>query len=380
MSNKLVIGVLFMTFGLISVSEGAIASMGEPDWSIAKAEVVQELYSYEPHLPRSLFPSLFRPPPLPAASQQRVQIVPTPTPPKYAKFSIQDKKDQPPQGQQGQPGQVKYLPQNGRNQNDNKPPPLIGSGYGPPPVLGPVYEKHPTTPPPPPQSPPPPPQSPPPHIITEQQPIYSPPQNSGGYPDATAVDRQTIVWPDTMEQSLQMSGEETALRFVVHKAGDEGEIRKALVDDGNDRGQDVKFIEGPTLRIQRHQKVYLPPKKKTVVYILLKEPQILTDVEVVGQTEEPVPEVFITYQRSDGGVRTKHYSPDAVKGDKYLRELGSSLGDHNHVTRSISPPALQQAPPPSQLPVILAVGATPSPAPPLRCPSNSNGDATQQKS
>lgn len=83
-----------------------------------------------------------------------------------------------------------------------------------------------------------------------------------------------------MEQSLQMSGEETALRFVVHKAGDEGEIRKALVDDGNDRGQDVKFIEGPTLRIQRHQKVYLPPKKKTVVYILLKEPQILTDVEV----------------------------------------------------------------------------------------------------
>jgi hypothetical protein len=86
----------------------------------------------------------------------------------------------------------------------------------------------------------------------------------------------------------------------------------------------VKFIEGPTLRIQRHQKVYLPPKKKTVVYILLKEPQIITDVEVVGPTEEPVPEVFITYQKSDGVVKTKHYSPEVVKNDKYLSQLRES--------------------------------------------------------
>lgn len=49
-----------------------------------------------------------------------------------------------------------------------------------------------------------------------------------------------------------------------------------------------------------------------------------------------MPEVFITYQRSDGGVRTKHYSPEVVKGDKYLRELGSSLVNGNHVgTRSV---------------------------------------------
>jgi len=146
-----------------------------------------------------------------------------------------------------------------------------------------------------------------------------------------------------------MNGDESALRFLIHKPGDEGEIKKALVEDGEVRGQEVRFIEGPTLRIQRHQKVYLPPKKKTVVYILLKEPQILTDVEVVGPTEEPVPEVFITYQKSDGNVRTKHYSPDAVMQDKYLNQLRlSSLETpqpqppqptavHNQVKRTIHP-------------------------------------------
>jgi hypothetical protein len=81
--------------------DGAIASMGEPDWSIAKAEVVQELYSYEPnYLPRSLFP-LFRAPLPPSssssssvsASNHRLQVVPTPTPPKYTKFSMQVNKN-----------------------------------------------------------------------------------------------------------------------------------------------------------------------------------------------------------------------------------------------------------------------------------------------
>jgi len=111
---------------------------------------------------------------------------------------------------------------------------------------------------------------------------------------------------------------------LFYDIGDENIIRNALLEDGKERNQEVKFIEGPTLRIQRHQKVYLPPKKKTVVYILLKEPQIQTDVEVVGPTEYPVPEVFITYQKSDGVVKTNHYSPEVVKNDKYLSQLKDS--------------------------------------------------------
>jgi hypothetical protein len=285
------VGLIFLT--LCTSSHSSITTWngrGEPDWNIAKADLVQEFYSYEnlqnppsntnTNTNTNLRFPVYQPPLPPPQQQQQQQQQRSPSPPpppKVTKFSILDKKE---------------------------PPPLFHPATTP----ATTTSTTPST-----------------SASTSLSPVGGT-YRSYGEPSAVASDSQTIVWPQNMEQKLSSSGDETALRFLVHKDGDEGEIKKALLQDGKERGQEVKFIEGPTLRIQRHQKVYLPPKKKTVVYILLKEPQIMTDVEVVGPTEEPVPEVFITYQKSDGGVKTKHYSPEVVKSDKYLSQLRSSLG------------------------------------------------------
>jgi len=66
---------------------------------------------------------------------------------------------------------------------------------------------------------------------------------------------------------------------------------------------------------EKKQKLFLPPKPKTIVYVLLRQPEINTETEVIPSTDDPKPEVRIIYQKPEG-VQTKHYSPDSQPGSK----------------------------------------------------------------
>ncbi|CAL8139692.1 unnamed protein product [Orchesella dallaii] len=160
----------------------------------------------------------------------------------------------------------------------------------------------------------------------ENNPVISPFQPPQPNLNALSTESLSHVLADANAKAGEAM--DKTIRFVIHKPEDENVVKNAILEDAQNRYEDVKFVQGPTLKVQRKETVYLPPKRKTVVYILLKEPQIDTDVEVMSpQEDDPVPEVYITYQKSDGHVKTKHYSPKPIKeGDmkKYLDlEAGS---------------------------------------------------------
>lgn len=180
---------------------------------------------------------------------------------------------------------------------------------------------------------------PPPPVSSLQQEQYLPPspqtspQNQkqpnpvSGYPTQTpSLNGLALTEPlsQVLAEANSKAGDamDKTIRFVIHKPEDEDIVKNAILEDAQNRYEDVKFVQGPTLKVQRKETVYLPPKKKTVVYILLKEPQIDTDVQVMTpQEDEAAPEVYITYQKSDGAVKTKHYSPKPIKQEdmqKYL--------------------------------------------------------------
>lgn len=166
------------------------------------------------------------------------------------------------------------------------------------------------------------------NAILHHYPIAPPPQTSyqsqQAQPSQNALELTEPLSQILAEANAKSGGEavDKTIRFVIHKPEDEDIVKNAILEDAQNRYEDVKFVQGPTLKVQRKETVYLPPKKKTVVYILLKEPQIDTDVQVMSpQEDEPAPEVYITYQKSDGAVRTKHYSPKPIKEEdmkKYL--------------------------------------------------------------
>lgn len=105
---------------------------------------------------------------------------------------------------------------------------------------------------------------------------------------------------------------EKEVRFVIHKDGEEDQVRNTiLMQFGMD--DNISFLNGPMFKLQKKQKLFLPPKPKTIVYVLLRQPEINTETEVVPSTDDPKPEVRIIYQKPEG-VQTKHYSPDSQPG------------------------------------------------------------------
>jgi len=107
---------------------------------------------------------------------------------------------------------------------------------------------------------------------------------------------------------------EKEVRFVIHKDGEEDQVRNTiLMQFGMD--DNISFLNGPMFKLQKKQKLFLPPKPKTIVYVLLRQPEINTETEVIPSTDDPKPEVRIIYQKPEG-VQTKHYSPDSQPGSK----------------------------------------------------------------
>jgi len=170
-------------------------------------------------------------------------------------------------------------------------------------------------------------------VIPEQPPIpiprpndpnldQSPDTNSGVYgpgptqkPNVESTTITTTVAPPVTTSTVgeESKKEEREIRFLIYKPGDEEIIKHAVVEDAKLQHEKVSFLEGPTLVLQNQEKIHLPKKKKTVLYIMLKEPEINTNVDVVepeGEKEDDL-EVFVIYQNKNKGVKQKHYKLDA---------------------------------------------------------------------
>lgn len=103
------------------------------------------------------------------------------------------------------------------------------------------------------------------------------------------------------------------IRLVYHDSTDEDLLRQTLRDKSRDANEDPTFIVGAPFNIQqKHKVVYTPPRP--VVYILLKRPVIMTDVEYEENkdSEASKPNVFITYENTDE-VIMKHLDFGANK-------------------------------------------------------------------
>jgi len=119
------------------------------------------------------------------------------------------------------------------------------------------------------------------------------------------------------------------IKFIIYKPRDEEAVKDTLIEHAKETGEKIKFVYGPTLEVKHHQKVYLPPPKKSIIYILLKEPEIHTKVQVMaGNEEASKPEVFIIYETKDGVIR-KHYDLT----DEESRRVVSALGDKMRLSK-----------------------------------------------
>jgi hypothetical protein len=129
----------------------------------------------------------------------------------------------------------------------------------------------------------------------------------------------------------QQPAENREVRFLIHKAGDEEIVKNAVIEDSKWSGNKISFIQGPNLEVKHHQKVYLPPQKKSIIYVLLKEPEIKTSIEVMepNNHEQAKPEVFIIYE-SGNGVIKKHYDLSPEEGSK----VGAILANRIRQTRA----------------------------------------------
>jgi hypothetical protein len=114
------------------------------------------------------------------------------------------------------------------------------------------------------------------------------------------------------EYDSQPMEQQQELRFLFHRSEDEDYIKSTILNESDRYNERVSFVTGPTLKFQRRQTIYLPPRKKSVIYVMLKEPVVQTELEVVEPPEsDTVPEVNIVYEKS-GKLQTKHYYSTAA--------------------------------------------------------------------
>jgi len=138
----------------------------------------------------------------------------------------------------------------------------------------------------------------------------------------------------TTGEVLMNNPSESELRFLFHRPEDENLIKSTILEESQRYNERVSFVRGPTLKFQRRQTIYLPPRKKSVIYILLKEPQVQTDLEVIESQSDPTPEVNIVYEKA-GGVRSKHYYSTS---DKLLQNGATSSSTSSGGYPSPPPP------------------------------------------
>lgn len=119
---------------------------------------------------------------------------------------------------------------------------------------------------------------------------------------------------------------EKEIRFLIHKPGQEELVKETIIEESKKAGEEVSFLRGPWINIDHKQKVYLPPPKKTIVYILLKEPIVHTKIEVMDPKpqEMPKPEVFIVYENPEGVIK-KHYDLTVEEGQRVAAVLGDKI-------------------------------------------------------
>ena len=177
------------------------------------------------------------------------------------------------------------------------------------------------------------------------QPYATPDEPFGGgfnaLKDDHPVGTETSFWPPKQATPSSSYGEipstfpyshssppdlQREVRFLIYKPADEELVKSTVIEDAKLAGNTISFIQGPDLQINQHQKVHLPPMKKSIVYILLKEPEIKTNVELIepDNHEESKPEVHITYETNNGVIKN-HYDLTPEEGSRVAEVLASKI-------------------------------------------------------